>query len=173
MNTAKRTQQSKTLASTVQSLTQHTNPKKWLADTQLHTHAEHNSAVHTPTGVSVVDGGGETPGPIPNPEAKPARADGTAPGREWESRLPPTQQLHTQHPPQDTTSCGGCLLFVLHATPFTAARAALWGLSSKKCVCYRRVGGLDVTLLSRFPRDRTCSRYANGPTTGVTSLSVV
>ena len=49
----------------------------------------------TPLGVSVVDGGGETPGPIPNPEAKPARADGTAPGREWESRLPPTQQLHT------------------------------------------------------------------------------
>ena len=48
--------------------------------------------------MSVVDSGGETPGPIPNPEAKPARADGTAPGREWESRLPPTQQLHTQTP---------------------------------------------------------------------------
>ena len=43
-------------------------------------------------GVSVVDGGGETPGPFPNPEAKPARADGTAPGREWESRLPPTRK---------------------------------------------------------------------------------
>lgn len=41
-------------------------------------------------GVSVVDGGGETPGPIPNPVAKPARADGTASGRMWESRLPPT-----------------------------------------------------------------------------------
>ena len=53
-------------------------------------------------GVSVVDGGGETPGPIPNPEAKPARADGTAPGREWESRLPPTQQLHTQAPAAPT-----------------------------------------------------------------------
>ena len=64
-------------------------------------------------GVSVVDGGGETPGPIPNPEAKPARADGTAPGREWESRLPPTQQLHTQHPPHNHL-CGGCLLLVLH-----------------------------------------------------------
>ena len=53
---------------------------------------------HAPIGVSVVDGGGETPGPIPNPEAKPARADGTALGRVWESRLPPTQQLQTQHP---------------------------------------------------------------------------
>ena len=35
---------------------------------------------------------GETPGPIPNPEAKPSSADGTAPGRVWESRSPPTIQ---------------------------------------------------------------------------------
>src|SRR5437588_10095636 len=34
-------------------------------------------------------GGGETPGPIPNPEAKPSSADGTAPARMWESRTPP------------------------------------------------------------------------------------
>jgi hypothetical protein len=33
--------------------------------------------------------GGVTPGPFPNPEAKPACADGTAPGRVWESRTPP------------------------------------------------------------------------------------
>lgn len=32
---------------------------------------------------------GETPGPIPNPEAKTHSADGTAPGRVWESRSPP------------------------------------------------------------------------------------
>ena len=32
---------------------------------------------------------GETPGPIPNPEAKTHSADGTAPGRVWESRTPP------------------------------------------------------------------------------------
>ena len=31
----------------------------------------------------------ETPGPIPNPEVKPFSADGTAPGRLWESRTPP------------------------------------------------------------------------------------
>src|SRR5215207_958105 len=31
----------------------------------------------------------ETPGPIPNPEVKPASADGTAPERWWESRTPP------------------------------------------------------------------------------------
>ena len=53
----------------------------------------------------MVDSGGETPGPIPNPEAKPARADGTAPGREWESRLPPTQQLHTQTPKVQHPRC--------------------------------------------------------------------
>ena len=33
--------------------------------------------------------GGVTPGPFPNPEAKPACADGTALGRVWESRSPP------------------------------------------------------------------------------------
>ena len=71
----------------------------------------------------MVDGGGETPGPIPNPEAKPARADGTAPGREWESRLPPTQQLHTQHPPhKHNRLCGGCLLLVLHVCGVSALR---------------------------------------------------
>ena len=32
---------------------------------------------------------GETPGPIPNPEAKTHSADGTALGRVWESRSPP------------------------------------------------------------------------------------
>ena len=32
---------------------------------------------------------GETPGPIPNPEVKPSRADGTAPATGWESRSPP------------------------------------------------------------------------------------
>src|SRR3954469_20955667 len=32
---------------------------------------------------------GETPGPIPNPEAKTRSADGTAPGRGWEGRTPP------------------------------------------------------------------------------------
>jgi hypothetical protein len=31
----------------------------------------------------------ETPGPIPNPEVKPASANGTAPDRMWESRTPP------------------------------------------------------------------------------------
>jgi hypothetical protein len=31
----------------------------------------------------------ETPGPIPNPEVKPASADGTATERLWESRTPP------------------------------------------------------------------------------------
>ena len=34
--------------------------------------------------------GRETPGPIPNPEAKPDSADGTAPARVWESRTPPS-----------------------------------------------------------------------------------
>ena len=63
----------------------------------MHMFAVFVSAVHAFLGVSVVDGGGETPGPFPNPEAKPARADGTAPGRGWESKLPPTQQLNNNN----------------------------------------------------------------------------
>ena len=45
---------------------------------------------------------GKRPVPIPNPEAKPANADGTATGRLWESKKPPTpnnnKQLNTTSP---------------------------------------------------------------------------
>src|SRR3954465_15287802 len=37
----------------------------------------------------------ETPGHIPNPEAKPFSADGTAPGTGWESRTPPDNHSRT------------------------------------------------------------------------------
>ena len=39
--------------------------------------------------VTVVIAKWETPGHIPNPEAKPFSADGTALARVWESRTPP------------------------------------------------------------------------------------
>ena len=41
---------------------------------------------------------GETPGPIPNPEAKTHSADGTASGRVWESRSPPDNFLMVEGP---------------------------------------------------------------------------
>ena len=79
----------------MQYLTHHTTTN---VATQIHNYIPaHTTNVcdhdTTPKGVSVVDSGGETPGPIPNPEAKPTRADGTAPGRVWESKLPPTKNL--------------------------------------------------------------------------------
>ena len=40
----------------------------------------------------------ETPGYIPNPEAKPHSADGTAGGTLWESRTPP-DFFYTEKPP--------------------------------------------------------------------------
>src|SRR6476469_301079 len=49
---------------------------------------------------------GETPGPIPNPEAKTHSADGTAPGRVWESRSPPDNH-YSQAP---THSVGACAI---------------------------------------------------------------
>ncbi len=45
-------------------------------------------------------GGGGTPGPIPNPVAKPSSADGTALVRVWESRTPPTSNLKKGSPPK-------------------------------------------------------------------------
>ena len=59
-----------------------------VSDTPQHPHT--TTSVCAPNPVPVVNSGGETPGPIPNPEAKPANANGTAPGRMWESRKPPT-----------------------------------------------------------------------------------
>ena len=41
------------------------------------------------THLVVVIAAGKRPASIPNLEAKPASADGTAPGRVWESRTPP------------------------------------------------------------------------------------
>src|SRR5690606_39770567 len=41
---------------------------------------------------------GETPGPIPNPEAKPFSADGTALETGWESRTPPDNPSPKAHP---------------------------------------------------------------------------
>src|SRR3954452_19990560 len=40
----------------------------------------------------------ETPGNIPNPEAKPLSADGTAPATGWESRTPPDN--HSRRGPE-------------------------------------------------------------------------
>src|SRR5882762_11503970 len=49
----------------------------------------------------------ETPGYIPNPEAKPFSADGTAGGTLWESRTPPNN-LYSSGPPM---KIGGPELF--------------------------------------------------------------
>ena len=43
-------------------------------------------------------GGGETPGPIPNPEVKPSSADGTALATGWESRSPPRHLVEREPP---------------------------------------------------------------------------
>ncbi len=56
---------------------------------------------------------GETPGPIPNPEAKTHSADGTAPGRVWESRSPP--EHHSGRGPP--TTGGGPPAFNPQNTP--------------------------------------------------------
>ena len=56
------------------------------------------------THLVVVIAAGKRPASIPNLEAKPASADGTAPGRVWESRTPPQHSSrggleHCSNPP--------------------------------------------------------------------------
>ena len=59
--------------------------------------------------MSVVVAEWGTPGPIPNPEAKPSSADGTALVRVWESRSPPTFNIaRDERPPPH----GGGLSFL-------------------------------------------------------------
>ena len=57
---------------------------------QYLTQHPHNLVGSVLIGLSVVNSYRETPGPIPNPEAKPVHADGTATGRLRESKSPPT-----------------------------------------------------------------------------------
>lgn len=56
---------------------------------------------------------GATPGPIPNPEAKPDSADGTALGRVWESKSPPTKNFINKH---SVTTIGHGVLFAMPGT---------------------------------------------------------
>ncbi len=73
------------------------------------------------------DSGWETPGPIPNPEAKPTNADGTAPGRMWESRTPPTTNIKDR--PTNTSSRAGLLLCAQTRTQTCAPAPASSSLS--------------------------------------------
>ena len=67
-------------------------------------------------------GQGETPGPIPNPEAKALHGDGTAPERVWESSAPPLS--HDTVPPgrAPTGSRGVPLFSPTHARAGGAGR---------------------------------------------------
>ena len=64
---------------------------------------------------------GETPGPIPNPEAKTHSADGTAFERMWESRTPPDNTKNRSRP--HTTRCGASLH--LTTTPQTFSSSSI------------------------------------------------
>ena len=72
----------------------------------------------------VVIAAGKRPASIPNLEAKPASADGTAPGRVWESRTPPQHTFAVgswNNTFQDPTA----LSYPQHDTGPTQARLAL------------------------------------------------
>ena len=67
------------------------------------------------TNLVVVIAAGKRPASIPNLEAKPASADGTAPGRVWESRTPPQQPSQYSGSPETCKTVSG-LPLSLHAS---------------------------------------------------------
>ena len=125
------------------------------------------AAHHNPTTVPAATAGGETPGPIPNPEAKPPSANGTAPTRERKSRTPPehtpparagrapqprvhpTRAKPTPTPLQHNEAHGGALLCGPLALRWTTAVRP--SFSSAKCAS-RRPGRGGAG--RRGPRDR-------------------
>ena len=85
-------------------------------------HTQHNrielssDSRTTRTIVSVVTATGKRPAPIPNPEAKPDSADGTAPARVRESRTPPSTH-HTVGPEPPTSGPGPTAFLSEHRPP--------------------------------------------------------
>lgn len=65
----------------------------------------------------------ETPGPIPNPEAKPLSVDGTARGTLWESRSPPDIIYKKR---QLSTYVGNGAFFMPFSTPPKHAQTRDW-----------------------------------------------
>ena len=102
--------------------------------------------------------GGVTPGPFPNPEAKPACADGTAPGRVWESRSPPAFNLWLLR---------SWLLMILCGSSAAGAFSRFWGgcrfcgacgagarVIAVGCRCFRSVcPGSGATTFDRESRE--------------------
>src|SRR5699024_3862294 len=98
-------------------------------------HTVHIGLVPPVGGAACCYGGysvGETPGPIPNPEAKTHSADGTAPGRVWESRTPPDP--FNWWPPGPPPSRGGAW----RPPPFNPPLLSL-RLKGQNVCCLRRV----------------------------------
>ena len=105
----------------------------WLTDTiecssyHYTDHNQHNPHTLGDTRILVeplvvVIAAGKRPASIPNLEAKPASADGTAPGRVWESRTPPQHSIQRVGP--GTRSFQAPPAFVIRADPHTRPRSA-------------------------------------------------
>ena len=88
-------------------------------------------------------GGRGTPGPIPNPEAKPPSADGTAGGSPWESRAPLTGGRHFHVGAERGPS--GPRSFPLFRHPF---------LISKLSICHPLFGWIAILLYSYISAER-------------------
>src|SRR3954471_18925464 len=95
---------------------------------------------------------GETPGSIPNPEAKPVSADGTARGTGGESRSPPNILLVGGGSPRHVNTCQG------EPPPTTFATQPRWGAP-----CRRRPRRNAIEGRASRGYDRTARHGPAGP----------
>ena len=140
-------------------------PNNPCVTTQLDTPTTLRQPANTQTNMGYQSYGGhsdrETPGPIPNPEVKPASADGTAPERWWESRTPPNILLrkgHQQWWPFRHFCVPRCP-FSVHSgcsrTPFPQAGAA------QSALCRRRTPPWDAEVMD-VKTDKKVDKVSEG-----------
>src|SRR5690242_9255237 len=104
----------------------------------------------------------ETPGYIPNPEAKPYSADGTAGGTLWESRTPPNN--HSGRGPSDSLGPRP-FVFELACTFGSGGEtdAGQWKQATPRTPSGVRRRSKGVISMSNAPQDRPDRRSGDGP----------
>ena len=145
-------------ASTNQNLNQQTHPQNTPPRSTQQRVYHRDGTIHTTSEqvhhVTAAIAARETPGPIPNPEVKPASANGTAPDRMWESRTPPNiffRRGHRTVAPSVHLHAASRLVGTAcrpQALLRTASSTGLMGGSARSSVRPPRLARQEVTAMS-------------------------
>src|SRR5690349_8096369 len=115
----------------------------------------------------------ETPGYIPNPEAKPYSADGTAGGTLWESRTPPNNLWRTPGRQRSAGARGPFCIYACstrdrsHRCPPTLPTTDRSATSGDGTVVTARTGGTVAASVAAAPGAATTATVASAGTVTV------